>query len=166
MRFADIEDNQRYMVSGIVIKPDIQRRYFRKMLRSNSLFEWRMGRDSNPRYLAVHTLSRRAQSTALAPIRGGLGTFLLPNGSFNWFSPSVCDPDNRNPCKRVRLCLFERLNERLKFCLELALPLLNDFQLQLVAMQLDRRVMNVALNFGQLRLALAKRTLQLVLAPI
>jgi hypothetical protein len=30
---------------------------------------WRMGRDSNPRYLAVHTLSRRAQSTALAPIR-------------------------------------------------------------------------------------------------
>ena len=31
--------------------------------------EWRMGRDSNPRYLAVHTLSRRAQSTALAPIR-------------------------------------------------------------------------------------------------
>jgi hypothetical protein len=29
----------------------------------------RMGRDSNPRYLAVHTLSRRAQSTALAPIR-------------------------------------------------------------------------------------------------
>jgi hypothetical protein len=28
-----------------------------------------MGRDSNPRYLAVHTLSRRAQSTALAPIR-------------------------------------------------------------------------------------------------
>ena len=28
-----------------------------------------MGRDSNPRYLSVHTLSRRAQSTALAPIR-------------------------------------------------------------------------------------------------
>jgi hypothetical protein len=28
-----------------------------------------MGRDSNPRYLAVHTLSRRAQSTALAPIQ-------------------------------------------------------------------------------------------------
>ena len=28
-----------------------------------------MGRDSNPRYLAVHTLSRRARSTALAPIR-------------------------------------------------------------------------------------------------
>jgi hypothetical protein len=32
-----------------------------------------MGRDSNPRYLAVHTLSRRAQSTTLAPIleKGG-----------------------------------------------------------------------------------------------
>jgi hypothetical protein len=29
---------------------------------------YRMGRDSNPRYLSVHTLSRRAQSTALAPI--------------------------------------------------------------------------------------------------
>jgi hypothetical protein len=33
------------------------------------VLRWRMGRDSNPRYLAVHTLSRRAQSTALAPIR-------------------------------------------------------------------------------------------------
>src|SRR5436853_4608966 len=27
-----------------------------------------MGRDSNPRYLSVHTLSRRAQSTTLSPI--------------------------------------------------------------------------------------------------
>src|SRR5215831_15629056 len=32
------------------------------------LVEWRMGRDSNPRYLMVHTRSRRAQSTTLAPI--------------------------------------------------------------------------------------------------
>ena len=30
--------------------------------------EWRMGGDSNPRYLAVNTLSRRAQSTTLPPI--------------------------------------------------------------------------------------------------
>src|SRR6185312_3378197 len=29
---------------------------------------WRMGGDSNPRCLAAHTLSRRAQSTALSPI--------------------------------------------------------------------------------------------------
>ena len=29
---------------------------------------WRMGGDSNPRYLSVHTLSRRAQSTTLPPI--------------------------------------------------------------------------------------------------
>jgi hypothetical protein len=35
----------------------------------SSVLKWRMGRDSNPRYLAVHTLSRRARSTALAPIR-------------------------------------------------------------------------------------------------
>jgi hypothetical protein len=37
--------------------------------RNSPVLKWRMGRDSNPRYLAVHTLSRRAQSTALAPIR-------------------------------------------------------------------------------------------------
>jgi hypothetical protein len=29
---------------------------------------WRMGGDSNPRYLAVNTLSRRAHSTTLPPI--------------------------------------------------------------------------------------------------
>lgn len=31
--------------------------------------KWRTGWDSNPRYLAVNTLSRRAQSTTLAPVR-------------------------------------------------------------------------------------------------
>src|SRR5438046_7349209 len=30
---------------------------------------WRMGGDSNPGCLSAHTLSRRAQSTALSPIR-------------------------------------------------------------------------------------------------
>src|SRR5207248_909892 len=30
----------------------------------------RMGRDSNPRYLSVNTLSRRARSTTLPPIQG------------------------------------------------------------------------------------------------
>src|ERR1700761_7980454 len=47
---------------------------------------WRMGRDSNPRYLAVHTLSRRAQSTALAPIQDKLVTFRRVWRSFNLFS--------------------------------------------------------------------------------
>jgi hypothetical protein len=35
-----------------------------------------MGRDSNPRYLSVHTLSRRAQSTALAPILQKVGFWI------------------------------------------------------------------------------------------
>src|SRR5262245_34543541 len=34
--------------------------------------EWRMGGDSNPRCLSAHTLSRRAQSTALSPIHSNL----------------------------------------------------------------------------------------------
>src|SRR5262249_2116219 len=33
---------------------------------------WRMGGDSNPRCLSAHTLSRRAQSTTLSPIRDNL----------------------------------------------------------------------------------------------
>ena len=45
--------------------------------------DWRMGRDSNPRYLAVHTLSRRAQSTTLAPIQDEPETLERPAGSFN-----------------------------------------------------------------------------------
>jgi hypothetical protein len=40
-----------------------------------------MGRDSNPRYLAVNTLSKRAHSTTLPPIQvlGRGGTLLLNN---------------------------------------------------------------------------------------
>jgi hypothetical protein len=67
--FADIHDNQRYMVSDIVSTRPTLHCYFHKMLHIKHLSDWRMGRDSNPRYLTVHTLSRRAQSTALAPIR-------------------------------------------------------------------------------------------------
>ena len=33
------------------------------------VFYWRRGRDSNPRYLAVHTLSKRARSATLTPLR-------------------------------------------------------------------------------------------------
>jgi hypothetical protein len=53
---------------------------------------FRMGRDSNPRYLAVHTLSRRAQSTALAPIQDKPETFLCLRVGFNFFSASARDP--------------------------------------------------------------------------
>jgi hypothetical protein len=109
-----------------------------------------MGRDSNPRYLAVHTLSRRAQSTALAPIRNEVQTFLRPESSFNLFSKPNFNPERSfgNPVRTERLRRIEGLGERIKFGLELTLPFLNDFQLQLVAMQLNRCVMNVSLNFG------------------
>jgi hypothetical protein len=40
-----------------------------------------MGRDSNPRYLAVHTLSRRAQSTTLSPILGRIDNRKIDNQS-------------------------------------------------------------------------------------
>jgi hypothetical protein len=47
--------------------------------------KWRMGRDSNPRYLSVHTLSRRARSTALAPIRNEPTSLLSIAGACNPF---------------------------------------------------------------------------------
>ena len=125
-----------------------------------------MGRDSNPRYLSVHTLSRRAQSTALAPIQDEPETFRRLPSSFKMFSKGGCQPEKWSRCSKqagerlpLVLLLIKRLNERLKFGLELALALLDDFQLQLVPMQLDSRVVNVALDFGQLRLALAQRSL-------
>jgi hypothetical protein len=124
-----------------------------------------MGRDSNPRYLSVHTLSRRAQSTALAPIQDEPETFRRLPSSFKMFSKGSCQPEKWSRGSRYFggrtpvLLLIKRLNERLKFGLELALALLDDFQLQLVPMQLDSRVVNVPLDFGQLRLALAQRPL-------
>jgi hypothetical protein len=54
---------------------------------------------------------------------------------------------------------IECLHEGIKFGLELALAFLDDFQLQLVAMQLDCRMVNMAFNFSQLGLALVQRTL-------
>src|ERR1700730_2350823 len=50
------------------------------LCKSLMIMKWRMGRDSNPRYLSVHTLSRRAQSTALAPILQESG-FWIRKGS-------------------------------------------------------------------------------------
>ena len=40
------------------------------------LFYWRKGWDSNPRKLSLHTLSKRADSAALAPFLAD--TFLYP----------------------------------------------------------------------------------------
>ena len=37
----------------------------------DTLFKWRTERDSNPRKVALHTLSKRADSAALAPLLGG-----------------------------------------------------------------------------------------------
>src|ERR1700683_3597450 len=75
---------------------------------------WRMGRDSNPRYLAVHTLSRRAQSTALAPIQDKVQTFLRPESSFNLFSKPNFNPERSfgNPVRTERLRRIEGLGER------------------------------------------------------
>ena len=53
-----------------------------------------MGRDSNPRYLAVHTLSRRAQSTTLAPILDWFNTARGIQGKKRWFTP---------PCRKRSL---------------------------------------------------------------
>ena len=50
----------RYIARGVVRAGNV----------THSESEWRMGRDSNPRYpFGVHTLSRRARSTTPAPIR-------------------------------------------------------------------------------------------------
>src|SRR4029077_6074442 len=110
-----------------------------------------MGRDSNPRYLAVHTLSRRAQSTALAPIQDEPETFRRLGSRFKMFSTgtrpekSISDKARNRPARvcAERLLLVRHLNERFKLSFELALSFLDDFQLQLVPMQLDRRVVNV-----------------------
>ena len=56
----------------------------RPRARAVEVIHWRMGGDSNPRCLSAHTLSRRAQSTTLSPIR-----FLIPARAHNrnraWF---------------------------------------------------------------------------------
>ena len=63
---------------------------------------WRMGRDSNPRYLAVHTLSRRAQSTALAPIRNEPTILVSIHRSCNPFvTPGRFDPRSKRCVDRI-----------------------------------------------------------------
>jgi hypothetical protein len=55
-----------------------------------------MGRDSNPRYLAVHTLSRRAQSTTLAPIRSEPTILVSIDGGCNPFVTPVSPGQRQN----------------------------------------------------------------------
>ena len=43
-------------------------RVHEKIRPNGRIFSWRRDRDSNPGYLAVHTRSRRANSTTLAPL--------------------------------------------------------------------------------------------------
>ena len=108
---------------------------FHSIVYINHLSNWRMGRDSNPRYLAVHTLSRRAQSTTLAPIRNEPEILMPPSLRFN--------------------LLFKCLVEGIKLCFELSLALLNNLQPQLIPVKLDCRVMNMPFDFVHLSLSLA-----------
>src|SRR5882757_4554644 len=52
----------------VLIPPAVRHLPRRLAAEPKRLGKWRMGGDSNPRYLAVNTLSRRAQSTTLPPI--------------------------------------------------------------------------------------------------
>ena len=61
------------------------------------------------------------------------------------------------------LGLIERPKQRFEFGLQLTLAFLNHFELELVAVELDRCVMDVALHFGRLRLALEQGPLQFAL---
>jgi hypothetical protein len=61
----------------------------------------RMGRDSNPRYLSVHTLSRRAQSTALAPILQESGFWIR----MGWVANEIAQP-TFPPTRRLRSVRF------------------------------------------------------------
>jgi hypothetical protein len=143
-----------------------------------------MGRDSNPRYLAVHTLSRRAQSTALAPIRNERETLKRQCHSFNLFSgrldlPTIivfarkrsgnflCRSPHRSSAAADERCGLRRLecqNQRIQLRLEFGLAFLDYFQSQLVSVKLDCRVMDVPFDFGQLSLGLAEGPLQLGLS--
>jgi hypothetical protein len=123
------------MVISIVIRLAANRDHIHNRLSQRGLCILRMGRDSNPRYLAVHTLSRRAQSTTLAPIRN---------------EPQILMPQ--------RLCfnlLFKGLIEGIKLRFELSLALLNNLQPQLMPVKLDCRVMNMPFDFVHLSLCLA-----------
>jgi hypothetical protein len=63
----------------------------------------RMGRDSNPRYLSVHTLSRRAQSTALAPILRKLRFWIQIGSHANEFAEAAANSEPRTPISQDSL---------------------------------------------------------------
>src|SRR5258708_33588679 len=103
-----------------------------------------MGRDSNPRYLSVHTLSRRARSTCLAPIRKRAFEFGVDCRCLQPLCNAVkAAPTNHASCFTPHLGR-ELLRDRLQLCLELSLALIQHFKLQLIAMELDQSVVYLA----------------------
>ena len=89
-------------------------------LERSEMSSWRRGRDSNPRYLAVHCISNAARSTTLPPLlcyqlegasKGGLvmgqsrsqGMFPSDLGSKRWVLPrlgfAACQHVSRTPTK-------------------------------------------------------------------
>ena len=60
---------------GTIMGPDRHRRARERSVRGRTRGParyggWRRGRDSNPRYIAIHTLSKRAPSTTRSPLQG------------------------------------------------------------------------------------------------
>ena len=79
------------MVSPVVTNLKVKRRSLRKSLIVNLLQKPRMGGDSNPRYLAVNTLSRRARSTTLPPIQGFTPRVRRARNTTGKPTPRKCD---------------------------------------------------------------------------
>ena len=65
--------------------------------------EWRMGRDSNPRCIAAHTLSKRAHSTTLPPIRKGSPEIKHGSASCCKLGSVFYESAPRNPVHRSQL---------------------------------------------------------------
>jgi hypothetical protein len=55
---ADIHDNLRYMVRDIVNPRHTLQAYFHNILYIKHLSQWRMGRDSNPRFVLCLSITR------------------------------------------------------------------------------------------------------------
>ena len=77
---------------------------------------WRRGRDSNPRYVAIYTLSKRAPSAARPPVRSrGSGFGCCAVASQRRF------PWNRLALNFIRPPLSTGVNQRLYSCIGSAL---------------------------------------------
>lgn len=71
------------------------------------IFYWRRGRDSNPRYVAVHLISSQAPSTTRTPLRKRI--------NFD----DDCNPGNIRGINRNTLYTMSEKNSR--YCLKIAL---------------------------------------------